>query len=145
MYDQYWNQDKSQREIGKECGVDHKTILRWMRKFNITARTNSESNKGRKRKPFTKETKKNMSKSKLGDKNGMWKGDEAGYFAIHTWVNRHKPKVEVCELCDKKYDKLGKKKLELSCINHQYKRDIDNFQWAHHSCHMSYDYERGFR
>lgn len=31
--------------------------------------------------------------SKLGDKNPMWKGDSAGYKAIHDWIYRHKEKV----------------------------------------------------
>ena len=30
-----------------------------------------------------------------------------GYSAIHKWIYRHKPKKEICEICNKKKDVYG--------------------------------------
>jgi len=31
----------------------------------------------------------------------MWKGNKAGYYAIHNWVRKNKPKPKLCEECKK--------------------------------------------
>lgn len=43
LYDQYWNQEKSMREIAEEYEVSYITILRWMKKLNIERRPISDS------------------------------------------------------------------------------------------------------
>lgn len=90
-------------------------------------------------KRHSEETKIKISESLIGIKHPRWKGNEVGNKGLHLWIGRHKPKVEVCEFCGEK------KKLELSCIDHQYKRDIDNFRWLCRSCHENYDIKKGFR
>ncbi|KKN36747.1 hypothetical protein LCGC14_0770530 [marine sediment metagenome] len=45
LFDQYWNQKKSMREIAKECSVNHYIISKWLVFFNISKRTNSETQK----------------------------------------------------------------------------------------------------
>ena len=65
----------------------------------------------------------------------MWKGDKAGYSAIHYWVQRYKPKPEACEICGKDG------RLELSNKTGKLIRDINNFQYVHKSCHIKYDIE----
>lgn len=97
----------------------------------------------------SKETKKKISdtrKGKYDDENHpRWKGNEAGNVAIHQWVAKHKPLPEddKCEICYQITNENGITKLELSNIKvHQYTRNIDDYQWTHHSCHMIYDAEK---
>ena len=112
--------------ICKECNVDRKTISTWLKKFNIPIRKggvpkgNIPWNKGKKG-LFT------------GKKSSVWKGDKVGYGALHDWIRRYKPKIERCEICGEK------KKLELSNISGEYQRDINDFQWVCHKCHMQFD------
>ncbi len=86
LYDQYWNKNKTQKEIALMCDLKKAaTISYWMKKFKIPRRTNSETSKG--------------------NKNGNWKGgrkfnshyyfvlkpnhpytDKYGYIAEHRLV-----------------------------------------------------------
>ena len=110
-----------------------------------TRKKMSESHSGEKHplfgKHLTKELRKKMSEKKKGkpnplaqnEKHPQWKGDDVGYFGLHKWVKRHKPKVERCEECNKK------KPLEIANISGEYKRDINDFQWLCHKCHLRKD------
>jgi hypothetical protein len=95
----------------------------------------SEAMKGKKNpfygKKHTKETLEKLS----GENNCNWKGDTVSCNKLHAWVERHKPKSDVCEICGEK------KKLELSCIDHKYVRDINQFRRLCRSCHRKYDSE----
>lgn len=73
-----------------------------------------------------------------GKRNGRWKGDEVGYHALHTWMREHYPKPKQCKRCNKKTEKL-----ELSNISGAYKRDIEDFEWLCHSCHIKYEKDVG--
>lgn len=155
---------KSGNEIAEICNCDISTPYIWLKKYNIprrrkhteevkrkiadwnrgktlseaTKRKISDRNRGR-RFHHTEETKRKMSIGKkgimIGDKHPSWKGDDAGYNAIHTWIAKIKPKPEVCELCGLPG------KLELSNITGKLIRDINNFQYVHHRCHFKYDYK----
>lgn len=76
----------------------------------------------------------NRSKSKLGSKNPLWKGNKVGYTSLHGWVKRHKPKSLFCEKCGKVTDKL-----DCANISGNYLRDIYDFRWLCRSCHMRED------
>lgn len=69
----------------------------------------------------------------VGKDNGMWKGNEVGYTALHGWIRKHKLKPEFCEECSKvpPYD--------LANISGEYKRDINDFRWLCRRCHMKND------
>ena len=69
----------------------------------------------------------------LGKKNGMWKGDNVSYAALHDWVKYHLPKVKLCQICKKvpPYD--------LANISGEYKRDLTDWQWLCRKCHMVSD------
>lgn len=145
----------SRPKIAKECCVSSTTILSWMRKHKISRRDISESLKGR---VFDKKWKENISKSKRGknhpnygkkhseitkkrmsfslsnEKNPAWKGNNAGYKAIHLWVQKNKLKSEVCEICGKR-----KNHLELANKSGEYKRDINDFMWLCKPCHINFD------
>lgn len=66
LYEQYIILGKSMSEIAKLCNCSVSTIRCWLIKFNIPIRTISESNKGKKRNPLTKEHKKHLSESHKG-------------------------------------------------------------------------------
>jgi hypothetical protein len=128
LYNQYVELGKSIPKIAKECECSTSTIGRKLIKFRIPIRSKSEAEK---------------QKYETGYINPNWKGDEVGYGALHVWVRENKQKPEKCELCGEIRDKNGVSKLELSFIDHnkEYTRDINDYQWAHHSCHMNYDKE----
>ncbi len=78
-------------------------------------------------------TRRKKSKANMGEKNGMWKGDNVGCIPLHNWVRRYKPKPELCEKCGKN------KSYDLANISGEYKRDINDFEWICRSCHMEND------
>jgi hypothetical protein len=90
----------------------------------------SLANKGKIR---TEETKKKMSLANKGEKAYNWKGDNVGYRGLHIWIRRNKPKSEFCEKCKKN------KKISLSNISGEYKRDINDYKWLCYSCHKKFD------
>ena len=68
-----------------------------------------------------------------GELSHRWKGDEAGYAAIHIWVKNNKPKPAMCEHCKKRPP------LDLANISGEYKRDVNDFEWLCRRCHMLSD------
>jgi hypothetical protein len=90
----------------------------------------------------SKETKLKMSKNRIGkqkaEKNPAWKGDKVGYFGLHLWIKKHKPKSMFCEKCGKVTDKL-----DVANISGLYKRDISDFRWLCRSCHSKFDFPDG--
>lgn len=144
---------KSRNEIAKECNVSGPTILTWMIKYNIPRRTISQALKGR---IITEEWKNKISKTKTGipselhpwfgrkhsketieklsgENNCRWRGNDAGYKAIHQWVRKYKPKTDNCEFCGKN------KKLVLSSKTHKYTRNLDEYLWLCNTCHRNFD------
>ena len=87
-------------------------------------------------KHHTKEAKQKIRESNLGEKHPLWKGAAVGYFALHDWIRAHKPKVERCEECDEK------KPLDAANISGEYNRDINDFRWLCHKCHMKIDWSK---
>lgn len=71
-------------------------------------------------------------KLNCGEKNWCWKGDNVKYGALHLWVKKIKPKIELCECCNtKKSIDLANKGI--------YDRNINNWEWLCRSCHMKKD------
>lgn len=68
-----------------------------------------------------------------GSKNGQWKGNKVGYYALHEYVKYHLPKPDLCNLCKKV------KKLDLANISQEYKRDLSDWEWLCRICHMMKD------
>jgi hypothetical protein len=71
---------------------------------------------------------------KVGDRSRRWKGDDAGYSAIHMWLRQHIEKSGVCQHCKKKT-----KKTEFANISGKYRRSISDYLELCHSCHTLYD------
>jgi hypothetical protein len=74
-----------------------------------------------------------MSYTKTGEKHHQWKGDSAGFGAIHRWVRRHKPQPQLCDNCQINTP------FDVANISGRYLRDINDYQWLCRSCHMTQD------
>lgn len=68
-----------------------------------------------------------------GNKNGMWKDDKVGYWALHDWVYRWKGRPSKCEHCG------AIKKLQWANKSQQYKRDLEDWLSLCVRCHIRYD------
>lgn len=64
-----------------------------------------------------------------------WKGDLAGYHAMHKWVIAVKGKPKKCEKCGA----TDKKRYEWANIDHSYKRVESDYIRMCKSCHMKFD------
>jgi hypothetical protein len=76
---------------------------------------------------------RNLGKSHVGDKHYAWKGDNVGYYPLHAWIRKNKPKDNFCNNCGKN------KPLEAANISGKYKRDINDYKWLCRKCHMNSD------
>jgi len=113
--EEYIKKKKSVKEISLEFGIALSSIYKRLKFFNLT-------------------------KSRIGKENKMWKGNKVKYNALHDWIKKHKPKSMFCECCGKVTDKL-----EVANISGLYKRDISDFRWLCRSCHMKMDYSNKIR
>jgi len=74
-----------------------------------------------------------ISKNEMGENNPYWKGDNVGYYPLHQWIKKYKPKPQFCVICgiNPPYD--------LANISGKYKRDVNDFKWVCRRCHMEED------
>lgn len=165
LFNKYINLKLSAPKIEKICGVSNGTISYWLRKFDIPGRSISEALMGRETSEETRkkiseamtghetssETRKKIGDANRGDKCYNWKGGKAKYDSDHNYVRKNKPKSIICKYCklpsnnDPKINSDGtnnKLKLELCNIYGKLNtRDINDFDYMHHDCHMKYDAE----
>lgn len=86
----------------------------------------------------------NQTSYKVGHKgmkeseNPNWKGDKAGYGAIHDWLKLYFGKPKFCEHCGTK----TAKKYEWANISKKYKRSRQDWLRLCTSCHHKYDGSR---
>lgn len=71
-------------------------------------------------------------KGKTGKDSHRWKED-VGYFGLHKWVRRHKPRPKKCVMCNES------PAVEVANVSGKYLRDLNDFQWVCHKCHMLSD------
>lgn len=88
-------------------------------------------------KEHTEETKKKMSdtKRKLTKTYKTWKGDKAKYGTKHDWVRTRKGRARdyKCEICKIKQAN------DWSNKNHEYKRNLKDWQAVCKKCHYKFD------
>ena len=82
---------------------------------------------------LSEEHRKKIGKSKIAEKNPMWRADKVGYCALHDWIRRRLAKSILCNVCNRvpPYD--------LANISQEYKRDLSDWEWLCRSCHMKKD------
>jgi len=68
-----------------------------------------------------------------GENNRNWKGDKAGYKAIHHWIRKHLSRPEKCVACNERPSR------EVANLDGKYTRDLTTWQWMCRSCHLRMD------
>ena len=68
-----------------------------------------------------------------GEANFNWRGDDVGYYALHQWVGRHKPKTGRCSTCSF----VGF--TEWANISGLYFRDLEDYAELCKDCHHEFD------
>lgn len=78
----------------------------------------------------------NLSKTEiLGEKHHMWKGDGAGYHALHKWIARRLGKPRCCQHCGT----TVAKRFEWANKSRKYRRQLEDWLRLCNSCHQRYD------
>lgn len=73
---------------------------------------------------------------KRGEYHHNWKGEGAGYGAIHEWVRLRLGTPRKCYNCGT----TQARKYEWASLKHKYKRDLNNWRRLCTKCHRNYDY-----
>ena len=73
------------------------------------------------------------SQNQKNENNFNWKGDNAGYKAMHAWVRTHLPRPEKCVTCNDRDSR------EVANLDGKYSRDLTTWQWMCRSCHLRMD------
>ena len=126
--------------------IDCNRIISYLRKRCI--KCNAKTQIGKKRKPHTEEAKQKMREAKKGkvsplkgkkfkhrqDGNSyQYKGENAGYSAIHKWVRKRRGEPTKCEHCGKE------KKCQWANKDHLYRRRLKDYISLCARCHKLYD------
>ena len=82
-----------------------------------------------------------LSETHKNKKNGIWKGDKVGYFALHTWIDRNKQKIGMCIICNE-YKRTQWANLHHIKNGGKYYRNLDDYFEVCCSCHRVYDYHK---
>lgn len=133
---------------GVKLSIEHRLKLSIAHKGQVSpmlGRKHTEATKlkmslaqrGRKVSP---EGRENMRIAQLGKRTGAlnhkWKGDNVGYLALHSWVERNLGKPSLCENCKT----VSAKKYEWANVDHSYKRNLKDWIRLCTPCHREYDY-----
>lgn len=106
---------KTQKEIADIYGVSQAFISRLMKKLRIKARVAKKRNQ-------------------TGANNDSWKGDKAGYAALHYRVEKARGKPKYCEKCKT----TTAKRYEWASLTKKY-QDINDYIRLCKSCHHRLD------
>lgn len=74
-------------------------------------------------------------KSGPEENHPRWRGDKAGYHALHKWVQKHRGRPRMCEDCGS----TEAKRYEWANISKEYKRELDDWKRLCVSCHLVFD------
>lgn len=115
------NESKERWENRRFCG--NSCSLKYQHKNNKRKAYVAGWNKGKKCPQWT------------GEKSSSWKGELAGYSAIHHWVNTHFKKPDNCENCNNKL------KLTWANKDGKYSRERNDWLCLCYKCHKKFDKE----
>lgn len=73
----------------------------------------------------------------LGNNNVNWKGDDVGYFALHSWVKRHLGRPNKCQHCG--LESNNPNMIQWANKSWEYKRTVNDWLRLCAKCHSSYD------
>lgn len=125
----YPRKNQHKKAYCKDC---NKPLEHWYNKF-----CKSHSKIGTRNPMFGKDSwNKGKKCPQLSDKNHhRWKGDEAGYDALHDWVKRRLGKPKYCEFCKT----TSATHYDWSNKSGKYLRDLSDWQRLCKKCHNLYD------
>lgn len=127
---------KSNRNNRGRFVKGHKQSPKSRLKMSIAKKGKPVNPKGSK---FSKKHKKNLSLSHLGKNTGpkhfKWRGDKAGYMALHARLSRRRGKPKYCENCDLKDPR---KRYEWANLNGKF-ADINDYKRMCVPCHRKFD------
>lgn len=86
---------------------------------------------------YLPERRKAIKRNQFGENNSSWKGDNAGYQALHLRVDSARGKPMRCDWCDS----VGDKRYEWANLTGNY-TDVFDFVRLCLSCHRTYDAKR---
>jgi hypothetical protein len=110
----YFQEFKTQSEIGRIYKVTQKIVFRWFRDLDIKSR-----------KPFKR--------FQRGESNSSWKGNDVTYAAFHCRVVSLKGRPNKCEVCGTE----TAKRYDWACIGDY--RKVEDYQRMCRSCHWKHD------
>jgi hypothetical protein len=90
--------------------------------------------KGYKRPPFSKEWREKIAEGAKGNR-AHWKGDKAGYWARHRWLDTHVGKPKKCDFCGD----TTKSRYEWANVSGKYLRDPVDYIRLCCKCHKAFD------
>lgn len=100
-------------------------------------------------KKLSLEIRKKMSEAHKGEKNYLWKGENAGYGAKHDWVKNRLGRPNKCFNKRCKYPRFNgnkwlikPKRYDWANISGKYKRVLSDWIRLCVSCHRLYDYKK---
>ncbi len=76
-----------------------------------------------------------LNSNQKGENNRAWKGNKAGYYAIHAWIRNNYGSAIKCVKC---YT-ITAKRYEWANISGKYLRDIKDFEQLCRKCHANSD------
>ncbi len=133
--------------ICKNCGIvfigerrrDRKVCsLKCSAEFNLKHNNKFGYKKGHQTRVGLKHSKEFI-QSRQKEGNPAWKGENATKRSIHSWIQTHFERKNVCEHCNQN------KKTDWSHKTHKYSRNREEWQELCRSCHQKYDYANGLR
>lgn len=84
----------------------------------------------------TKEILAKQSEAQRGEKSHKWKGSNAGYRAIHMWIQKHLGNPSQCQACNKIGDGHF---MHWANVSDQYKREKEDWLRLCAKCHKAFD------
>ena len=111
-----YNKGLTQNQLAEHYKVTQKIVWRWMRDLKIKTRIPKNNNQ-------------------YGENNKNWRGDKAGYSALHYRVYKKRGMPQKCEICGTS-DK--KKRYHWANMTGKYE-DINDYKRMCQSCHWKND------
>ena len=136
-----WNKDKKGIHLSKASEFK-KGMTPHNKGISMTEKQKEHLRKTNRGKRFSPKT-EFISEQLKGEKNYKWKGDEVGYWGVHTWIQRTLGKAKECKNRTKQYFsfKCSKKSFNFDWANKSrtYKREVSDWVELCHSCHLKAD------
>lgn len=73
----------------------------------------------------------------INELHWQWKGDNANYRSIHSWIVRKKGKPMKCEHCN--LGNLTGRKIHWANVDHKYRRNLEDYLRLCALCHKRFD------